>query len=506
LHEVGHNLGLSHSGQETNKYADQRYVNEMKKRGEKPRNPIRTYETKRNETNRNETNRNSHVFFSPFSITLSHTTQLNSTQLTTHNSGMMGFSYDKDDTKMCFNAAKNWQLTWYNNQDKSINPLSTNDLGSTGIKRFTINGIEDYKKNTNAIINLQLKQPNRSISGLNPLDPSQSNGVDYYIGYNRASDNSINSQTVEDANYINIIKKIGDPLSGGQSWKVAALALGQSYVINDYNGEFDKDVEIRYVGLTNSASNFGRDATIEIINLSIAKGDGVDDDKFLPGGTDGPPCRLYNVIVVTDGYPTDTAWSIVEMDGIGEFVGANDELVAGNTEYIETICLPYDKCYMYTISDKYGDGICCGQGQGGYKVSAQNEQNGNLVAGGGKFVGEFITNAKPGDSNDLKQSKQEKFCTGEDPNPSAYVPIVEEPDAVPDKVVCKDLPGTKKLFKWKKTSNKRISCKRIKKKNKCRNKKKFRSTYVGKHKDKQYQSMRFHEICPLSCGTCPGDE
>jgi len=62
MHEIGHNLGLLHSGKDGSQYADQ--------------------------------------------------------------SGMMGYSYSNDDgPNMCFNAAKSYQLGWYPNQMESVNAL-----------------------------------------------------------------------------------------------------------------------------------------------------------------------------------------------------------------------------------------------------------------------------------------------------------------------------------------------------------------------------------------------
>lgn len=64
LHEIGHNIGLAHSGEGTQQYADQ--------------------------------------------------------------SGMMGYSYSSDEgPKMCFNNAKNWQLGWYADKRTIATPLVT---------------------------------------------------------------------------------------------------------------------------------------------------------------------------------------------------------------------------------------------------------------------------------------------------------------------------------------------------------------------------------------------
>ena len=352
-----------------------------------------------------------------------------------------------------------------------------------------------------------MQQTNRAIVGLNPLDLTTANEVDYYIGYNRAA--GINAQTVKDGNTISIVKKIGNPLSGGQSWKVAALQLGDSYIINDYNGENGKDIEIQYIGLTNDPNNLGRDATILIIDLSIAD-DGQDDDQSSSSDNssngssqtrEGVPCKLYDVVLKTDDYPGDNEWTIVQQGGIGEFIGRNMEYTEQNEEYVDRdiVCLPYNQKFNFKITDLYGDGICCGQGQGGYKIKALSD-NTVVIAGGA------LVSAGNGDSF---KEKEEEIETGDNPNPttggsnqnnqnSNDVDVDSSPQ---EQEECRDLPETlTTLFKFKKKKNKRISCYKILQKGKCKDKKKFKSKYNGP--DNDYNKMKFHDICARTCGTC----
>ena len=43
--------------------------------------------------------------------------------------------------------------------------------------------------------------------------------------------------------------------------------------------------------------------------------------------------------------------------------------------------LPVDSCYTLTVNDSYGDGICCGYGQGSFELSS----GGEVLVSGGEF-------------------------------------------------------------------------------------------------------------------------
>jgi len=80
MHEIGHNIGLAHSG-ESSSYDDQ--------------------------------------------------------------SGMMGYSYSDSDTLMCFNAPKNWQLGWYIDRQKILNAGSAEQIQINGVSDYKQTGDDD---------------------------------------------------------------------------------------------------------------------------------------------------------------------------------------------------------------------------------------------------------------------------------------------------------------------------------------------------------------------------
>ena len=93
-----------------------------------------------------------------------------------------------------------------------------------------------------------------------------------------------------------------------------------------------------------------------------------------------------SVNVLTDNYPGETSWSIFDASG--------NEIVTGGgysqqgTNYSTVVCVPYG-CMDFVIYDSFGDGICCGFGQGSYQVIGPA---GQTLASGGQFTFNETTN------------------------------------------------------------------------------------------------------------------
>jgi subtilisin family serine protease len=84
--------------------------------------------------------------------------------------------------------------------------------------------------------------------------------------------------------------------------------------------------------------------------------------------------------IFTDNYPGETTWQLVDQSN-GSTVATGGPYAVPQTLYSQTVCIPFSSCYDFTIFDSYGDGICCGYGNGYYNVY----YNGGLVAAGGQF-------------------------------------------------------------------------------------------------------------------------
>ena len=258
--------------------------------------------------------------------------------------GVMGSSATTDDHRMCYNPQKNYQLGWYEDKAKVINPLD-----GVGRREFVMNGVSDYERNNDALIVLRLKQ--------------MSMEQDYYIGFNRAT--GINRDTSEDRNMLTIVRKdSGFSDKNGQSTKVASLIPGKRFVIENFNGE--RDIQIVFLGLNDG------DATILLL----------DSDVPIPEPTEH--CKWFTIELNTDNYPLDNSWYITDTNGMVPFLSPVYD--GANQKYRKNVCLPMDpdgpKDYEFTIFDDYADGMCCSQGNGNYKIF--DTSNSNVIVSGGQ--------------------------------------------------------------------------------------------------------------------------
>ena len=105
-------------------------------------------------------------------------------------------------------------------------------------------------------------------------------------------------------------------------------------------------------------------------------------DLFEPtitaGGGSGESCadNSGTLHLTTDNYGSETSWTITQSSNVVVSGGG----YASNETYSEAICLA-DGDYSLTVSDSYGDGMCCSYGSGSYTL----EVEGITVASGGDF-------------------------------------------------------------------------------------------------------------------------
>merc|ERR1712029_8318 len=106
----------------------------------------------------------------------------------------------------------------------------------------------------------------------------------------------------------------------------------------------------------NAACDDGDPCTADTCNNGVCSS--VMDCSLCGGGAS---CVLE---LTTDNYPGETTWDIKNSSGDEKYNGSG-----------------YSDEYTFTITDAYGDGICCSYGNGGYKITV----DGTEVVSGGDF-------------------------------------------------------------------------------------------------------------------------
>ncbi len=106
--------------------------------------------------------------------------------------------------------------------------------------------------------------------------------------------------------------------------------------------------------------------------------------------TDAAPTTSDLSLTITfDNYPEETSWNLKNSSGSSVASGGTyDSQADGSTLVIPINDLP-DGCYDFTISDAYGDGICCSYGNGSYKLEVTG---GASIKTGGSFGSSEVTN------------------------------------------------------------------------------------------------------------------
>lgn len=79
---------------------------------------------------------------------------------------------------------------------------------------------------------------------------------------------------------------------------------------------------------------------------------------------------MISLMLLTDNFPEETTWEVSNENGDVLYEGGPYNQDA--TLETESFCLDPDDCYVFTIFDAYGDGICCGFGQGNYSIVDEN--------------------------------------------------------------------------------------------------------------------------------------
>jgi len=160
--------------------------------------------------------------------------------------------------------------------------------------------------------------------------------------------------------------------------KAASIAYRNLSVYLNSNSQYS---DARAGAIQSAIDLYGAGSAEEIAvtNAWYAVGVGAAYD----GGNPPPPDQCVtgdvNLSITFDNYPEETAWTL--KDGSGATIDSQSYSTSnadGSTVNVTFSDLAVDD-YTFTITDVYGDGICCTYGSGSYTLSTDA---GNIVSGG----------------------------------------------------------------------------------------------------------------------------
>lgn len=138
--------------------------------------------------------------------------------------------------------------------------------------------------------------------------------------------------------------------------------------------------------------------------ISVNNGQGDDDysnnvynENFSPASEF--PGKHIILKIKTDNYGSETYWELRDEQGGVLYSGGNKNVgpdgggIYGNVTdspgtygdnalITKTLTLPYDGCYSILFVDAYGDGMCCGYGNGFYKLYSTSNPTVPILSGG----------------------------------------------------------------------------------------------------------------------------
>ena len=137
------------------------------------------------------------------------------------------------------------------------------------------------------------------------------------------------------------------------------------YMISNNLDEGDNAIEFNIISINGSADNILGNNKVNLNYTLLAA------DQFV------------TLVFTTDNFPTESVWTITNTN-TGDVLGTGTFTQGQNNSTINTrICLPLDSCYTLTVTDSYGDGICCYGGNGNFSV--EDNQGNVLLTNNGEF-------------------------------------------------------------------------------------------------------------------------
>ncbi|WP_353777195.1 M43 family zinc metalloprotease [Winogradskyella sp. 3972H.M.0a.05] len=136
-------------------------------------------------------------------------------------------------------------------------------------------------------------------------------------------------------------------------------------------------------GISGTGGNDTLNVSIVIANSDMRACNNSDSDTFVGGSANSFGTTQVHLELITDDFSNETTWEFRDENNTliasgGPYNGTTDD----NTTFNESFDVVANMCYAFTIFDAYGDGICCGFGNGSYQLTTDDD---TVIASGGNF-------------------------------------------------------------------------------------------------------------------------
>ena len=262
---------------------------------------------------------------------------------------IMGYSYDEDSTRMCFNAAKSWQLGWYGFRRANLN------FSKRGGFRGQLIGVDSYS------------HPQSFGKYVLVRTDGLASQPSVYVGFNYAG--GINSDTKEHINQVVVYTQS----TWAKSFIVAKLGAGQAYNRANFTGNGrDLVVSVRSISLTATPpvanvdiflSGCGPDVCDAACNSCCADSDCTHPNPCVKATCNQRSCSYdtsrcpgsFLLNFTTDQNPTQSSWEVMDQC-TGQKRLSSEPYNVPNYLYTKTEVLG-QSWYKLTFKDSQRDGM-----------------------------------------------------------------------------------------------------------------------------------------------------
>ena len=138
--------------------------------------------------------------------------------------------------------------------------------------------------------------------------------------------------------------------------------------IDDNLQQTNNDITLNLLGVNDQTDG-------DLINNSVTTTTNLDSNY-----------DIITLVINADNYPGETSWEIID-EATNQII-ANGGVNGAGEAFSEDICLNYASCFSLYVYDSFGDGICCGYGEGNFLVL---DASGNtILTNNGDFGSEAI--------------------------------------------------------------------------------------------------------------------